>query len=625
MGIGFSLLFVHTVFPRILTADQHSITPTERRFPRILKRLFSAGWPGLALALVTAVVLALFIRPHIATDLKSMSGVSRETRAADELITRVWGDIISSVYLVTEANDLATLQAKNDRLLEQLETETHAGRIEKALTPSLFWPGRSRSAENVDAWNQFWTAERFRMVSTAVNREGAALGFAEGTVDPFLTMITAASPHPTTIPPSVQTLLGIHRDGNDGRWRQVTRITPHEYFDSQQFYDRISDMSAVFDPAHLSQRMEKRLRDRLVEMLLLIGVGLIFLLALYLADMGLLLMVLLPPAFAYICTLGTLSILGRPLNLTALMLLSVIILGVGVNNPLLMVRGYQRYQRFDHPYFSVVRTALFMAAGCTLVGVAAMWGADHDLLKSAGQISFFGIAYCLVGTLLILPPLLKRRFENPPPDAEGIAWRYRNMAPYPRLFARYTQRVNPLLRELATLVPKKTDIANILDVGCEYGVSACWMAELYPDATIHGIDPQPERVRVAALALGNRGRIVRGSAPDLPAMDVLLNLATILDVSHFLQDWELDKTLERVHERLLPGGRLIMRSLLPLSTRPRWTRQLAHLALRISGRQTRYRSQTAISTTLDKCGFEILTCLTSGNRTDLIWHVARPR
>lgn len=360
-------------------------------------------------------------------------------------------------------------------------------------------------------------------------------------------------------------------------------------------------------------------------MLLIIGVGLIFLLALYLADIGLLLMAMLPPAFAFICSLGTLGMLGRPPNLTALMLLSVIILGAGVNNPLLMVRGYQRYQRFDHPYFSVVRTGLFTATGCTLMGAAAMWGADHDLLKSAGQISFFGIGYCLVGTLLILPPLLKRRFENPPPGAEGIAWRYRNMAPCPRQFSYYTQQVDPLLSELATLVPKKPDMANILDVGCGHGVSACWMAEYYPSATIHGIEPQPERVRVAALTLGDRGRIVRGSAPDLPTMDVLLNLVTMLDLSHFLQDWELEKTLERIHERLLPGGRLIMRSLLPRSTRPLLTRQLPHVALRIGGHQACYRSQTAIGDTLDKCGFEILTCLTSGSRTDMIWHVARPR
>ena len=149
------------------------------------------------------------------------------------------------------------------------------------------------------------------------------------------------------------------------------------------------------------------------------------------------------------------------------------------------------------------------------------------------------------GPMLILPPLLKRRFAAAAANTVGIFWHYRNMTPYPRLIARYTLGVDSLIGELATLVPQKTDMANILDVGCGYGVPACWMADRYPDATIHGIDPQPERVRIAALALGDRGCCVRGSAPDLPTMDVLLNLATMLDVSHFLQDWELEKTLER--------------------------------------------------------------------------------
>ncbi|WP_372678050.1 methyltransferase domain-containing protein [Desulfosarcina sp.] len=625
MGLGLSLLFVHTVFPRILTVDPHRAAPTEHRFPRFLDRLFSAGWIGLALALLTAVVLALFIRPQFATDIKAMGSPSRETRAADELITRVWGDIFSSVYLVTEANDLTALQEKNDRLLERLETEAHAGRIENAMTPSLFWPGPSQSEDNVDAWNQFWAADQFRKVSAAVNREAAAAGFDAGAFAPFFTMIATASPTSTTIPPSVQTLLGIHSGGNDGRWRQVTRITPREHFDSQRFNDRISDLSSVFVPAHLSQRVKKRLRDGLVAMLLIIGAGLIFVLTPYLADMGLLFMTLLPPAFAFFCTLGTLGMLGRPPNLSALMVMSAVLMGAGVYLPLLLVRGYQRYQRFDDPDFSVVRTALFMTAGCTLVAAAALWDADHDLLKSAGQISFFGVGYCLVGTLLILPPLLKRRFDAPPPDAEGIARRCRHMAPCPRLSAHDTQQADALLSELATLVPEKTVVANILDVGCGYGGSACWMAEHYPGAIIHGIDPQPERVRVAALSLGDRGRITRGSAPELPAMDVLLDLATMLDASHFLQDWELEKTLEGIHERLLPGGRLIMRSLLPRSTSPHWTRRLGHVALGISRRQAYYRSQAAISNALDKCGFDILTCLTSGNRTDMIWHVSKPR
>jgi len=351
---------------------------------------------------------------------------------------------------------------------------------------------------------------------------------------------------------------------------------------------------------------------------------LIVLLMVFFADAGLLTTALLPLAFAFVCTLGTLGIMGRPLDITALML-SVIILGMGVDYTLLMVRGYQRYQRFDHPHFSVVRTAIFMAAASTLVGFAVLLGADHNLLKSAGLISFLGIGYCLAGALLILPPLLKRRFEDAPVNSGGISWRYRNMEPYPRLFARFKLRFDSLFRELETLIPEGKSVTNIIDVGCGYGVPACWLADRFPEATIHGIEPDADRVRVAALALGDRGRIHQGMAPDLPRTDVLINLVVMLDMNHYLQDWELEKNLERIHERLLPGGRLIIRSVMPPSARPHWTWHLERLKLNINGAKTCYRDQNTISAILDKCQFEVHSSLTSGTRGDMHWHVARPK
>jgi SAM-dependent methyltransferase len=306
-------------------------------------------------------------------------------------------------------------------------------------------------------------------------------------------------------------------------------------------------------------------------------------------------------------------------------MLSVIILGMGVDYTLFMVRGYQRYQRFDHPYFTVVRTAICMAAGSTLVGFAVLLTADHNLLQSAGLIAFFGIGYCLIGSLLILPPLLKRRFERPLPADAGIDRRYRNLEPYPRFFARFKRRLDPLFDELAELAPDRETLANILDVGCGFGVPACWLADRYPAAVIHGIEPDAERVRVVSMALGQRGRIVRGSAPDLPVMDVLVDLVTLLDMSHYLQDWELDKTLAGVHERLLPGGLLVMRSVLPPGEKRHWTWCLEHLRLRYHGMAACYRDDRTLTDLLDRCGFDILEQRLSGARQDMVWHVAKPR
>lgn len=624
LGIGFAFVFVHTVFPTLLRKGAHRRPGPRRRFSRMVDRLASTGKPGLILALALSLVMTFFIRPHFNTALTAMNSVSQSTQAADQLMTRVWGDIFSSVYLMTEAEDLASLQAKNDRLLDQLDTEVHAGAIERPVTPSLFFPGPDRSAQQLTAWRAFWTDARIDAVASALRREGQALGFAAGAFDGFIDLLAVQTMEPAAIDPGVKPLLGIARDEADGSWLQMTRITRARQFDNQRFYQRIAPLSAVFDPALFSRHMGDLLFGTFMGMLLIIGISLVALLTVFLADWRLLITALLPLAFAFICTLGTLGILGRPLDIPALML-SVIILGMGVDYSLLMVRGYQRYQRFDHPSFAVVRTAVVMAAASTLVGFAVLLTADHNMLKSAGLISFLGIGYCLAGALLILPPLLRRRFEAPAAESGGVEARYAKMEPYPRLFARYKLRLDPLFAELPGLLPPSPDPATILDVGCGYGVPACWMALRFPKAFVHGIEPRAEQVRVASLALGDRGVIVQGAAPDLPPTDVLLDLATLLDMSHYLADWGLEKTLERIHERLMPGGRLIMRSVLPRSDTPHWTWYLEHLKLKFNGARVCYRDVETIEDIFDRCGFEVIESRTSGNRGEMWWHVVTPK
>ena len=621
MGIGFSFLFVHAVLPRLIRTGSGEGAPARRLFSRVVDRFAGAGWPGLILALAAAGALAFFIRPHFDTDLGTMNSVRPATRAADKLMADVWGDIFTNVYLMTEAADPRALQAKDDRLIELLETERHAGAIHPVVTPATFFPGPQRSQAHLDAWRAFWSPDRVERVTAAIHRQGRALGFAPDAFDGFLHQLSAPTTAAATLPPSVYPLLGISRDTADGRWRQMTRITPTARFDHRRFYDRLSAVSAVFDPALFSQRMGALLFTTFMKMLAVIGVSLVLLLLLFFADLGLLFTALLPLAFAFVCTLGTLGLMGQPLDIPALML-SVVILGMGVDYTLFMVRGYQRYRRFDHPRFAVVRTAVVMAGGSTLMGFAVLLAADHGLLRSAGRISFFGIGYCLVGAFLILPPLLKRRFERP--TTGGLDARYANMEPYPRLFARFKQRLDPLFGELETLAPESATPANILDVGCGYGVPACWLAERYPAATIHGIEPQAEPVRVAALALGERGRIVQGAAPDLPPLDVLLDMATLLDMNHFLQDWELEKTLTRIHDRLLPGGRLIMRSVLPPPAKPHWTWYLEGMKIRLNGARVCYRDPDRLTAMLEDCGFAVTTSRGSGDRGDMWWHVAKP-
>jgi SAM-dependent methyltransferase len=365
------------------------------------------------------------------------------------------------------------------------------------------------------------------------------------------------------------------------------------------------------------------LRKKTASTWVLTAAGLGMLMVLFLADAGLLVICLLPLVLAAICTLGTLGLMGHFPDERA-WLLALPALGLWTAFPLCIIRAWQRYQCIDHADFKATIAAAVLGAGLVMAGFGILTGTGRELVRTAGWISFLVSAYGLAGTLLILPALLRRRVEASQTAGESIFGRYSNMTPLPRLAIRCRQRRDPVLDELATLVPQQTDMANILDVGCGYGLPACWLAERYPSAIVHGIDPNAERVRVAAMALNERGRVVEGAAPDLPPMDVLVDMAILIDTSHCLQDWELEKTLVRIHERLLPGGRLILRTILPEAAISRWSRYREWFARSGQAHKTAYRNAHELGAILSACGFQVLTCRTSGRKGRRMWHLVRP-
>ena len=119
--------------------------------------------------------------------------------------------------------------------------------------------------------------------------------------------------------------------------------------------------------------------------------------------------VLAPITFALIATLGTLKIIGHPLDIPGIMLW-IIIMGMGINYSIYYVCFYQRYRDESLPEMDTVKLAMFLASFTTLIGFGVLAFASHALLRSIGIVSLLGIFYSLIGAYFILPVLMKKIF-----------------------------------------------------------------------------------------------------------------------------------------------------------------------------------------------------------------------
>lgn len=630
LGLGLCFLIVHAVFPKIFPV----LPPGGQRslhLQKVADALAGTGRKGLWGAAIFAGIMVFFAKPVFNVSLQAMNTVGAETIAAEKLLADVWGGLFEKVYVLAEGQSVEDLQHQGDALFEKISSDLRAGVLSSGFVPSMIVPGAGLRQKNFSAWREFWSPERIGTLKGAIGNLSASMGFADDAFAAFYDMLSAASPpaENARLLDQFPGFLGISRNSDGSKWIQVSTMTTGPNYDAQRFYEAYTPSAKLFDPLFFSKRVGELLFSIGVKFFLINVISAVVLVAVFFLNGSLTLACMVPSLFAMIATLGTLNLMGRALDIPGLML-SIIVFGLGIDYSIFLVGSYQRYGTVNHPSFSQIRMAVFLSAATTLFGFGAMWAADHSLLQSTGITAFLGIGYSMIGAFFILPPVLgliqKRRQErtfNGSTLQERVLNRYRYMEAYPRLFARFKMRFDPMFPEMEQMFRSADDVKAILDIGTGYGVPSSWLLERFTGARLHGVEPSAQRVRVAAMAVGGRGFISQGQAPEIPADGHRVDLSTMIDMVHFLTDEDFTATLDRVRERTRNGGRLIIRaSLLPTRRWP-WSWWFQNLTLRFSRTPAYYRPVHRLQGLIVQSGFQMEHTRPSGADDELVWLIAR--
>jgi uncharacterized protein len=614
LGVLFTYLFVHAffplVFPTMPPAKRKGFLPLQRMVNSVISSKGKWKYYGIA---AFGIFMLLFAKPEFHVDLNSMSTVSRDTLYSEKLVKETWGDIFDRIYLMVEGIDPGELISKGDRLLPMLEEDMKSGVLLSGFLPSIVFPGDQRANNNFSAWRKFWNQERIARFKENLRDLSLELGFTADAFEPFVRMVEAGDFKPAEMPEKFYRLMGISRKHDPTGWVQFSMLTPGPSYNGESFYSKYSqtDLAKVFDPGLFSRSLGEMLMSGFIKMALIVGLLTVLVALLYLFDVQLVIISMLPTLFALICTLGTLQVLGQPLGIPALMV-SVVVIGMGTDYALYLVRSYQRYLDETSVSLGLVRMSVFLSFATTFVGFGVLAFSGHSLLKSAGLCLALGIGYSFLGAVTIVTPALKRIFTpleytvqvlkaGSKDHFKRAVQRYRHLEAYPRLFARFKIRCDPMFPRLADFVRPGW---KVLDVGCGYGVPAAWLLTLYPELRFVACDPIAERARIAARVLGEKAKVLPVGALDLPLDQEKADAVLLLDVLHHLQDKEIVELLSRLKAALSPEGRLIVRLTLP-GTAFSLFRFVEESRLRIKGAKPCWRSKERVIEILGNAGFEV--------------------
>ena len=601
LGVGFALLFVLFVFPLIFPSMPAANRQSNPVLVGALRKIaFPAKWKLVAAGLFGLVML-FFSWPVFNVDLNAMNSVSSETINAEQKLQKIWGGLSGKCYLFLEAQSISGLQGKNDQLLNFLSADLQQEKLSSVFLPSVLFPSAGKAQENLEAWRAFWNKERLNKFRHDIDSAARVNGFAPAAFGPFWKAINTKNSDPKEIPEKYFEFLGITKTANG--YTQLSLLNTGKNYNAEDFFGRLmpAGTAKLFDVGLFNKRLGEFLKNIFVEIALITGIGIVLIVFIYYLDWLISLAVLAPITFALLATLGTLKIIGHPLDIPSIMLW-IIIMGMGINYSIYYACFYQRYPDESHPAMDTVKLAMFLASFTTLIGFGVLAFARHSLLRSIGLTSLLGIGYSIIGAYFILPFLMKKIFSSVNYPAEVVAigskehtrrtiLRYRHLPAHPRMFARFKIMIDPMFTELQKYVQNPR---RLIDIGCGYGIPSTWLLEIYPQAQVFGLEPDEHRVLVASYAIGNRGNVQIGRAPDLPEVEGSVDYVLMLDMLHLISDEELRLVLQRIYEKLETGGVLLIRATIPSSRKVPWKRWVEATRLKISGMQERFRPEKEI-------------------------------
>ena len=629
MGVLFSFLFVHFIFPYLTPAMKASSKGALPLQP-VVDAFYNTGRLGFFGAALLALVLIFYARPEFQVNLESMNTVSQETMEADSRFTSVWGNISNRVVLMLSADSVEDLQEQNDKLLQEVDRDVAAETLDNVFVVSMIFPGEKRAQKNFLSWQQFWTPEKVKALRQQLLATSTTLGFSDQAFSAFLTTLAPDYLRQAkTLPAKFYPLLGIQE--SDGQLHEFVNISPGKNYSSDNFFEQYHGKGKIFDSPNFSIQLAAILFKSFSTMLGIIAVSIVIFLLFFYASWQLTLITLLPPVFSYICTLGTMKLIGHPLDIPGLML-SIVILGMGIDYSIFFVRAHQRYRNPHNPSFGLVRMAVFMAGTSTLIGFGVLCFAEHSLLRSIGITSLLGIGYSLLGAFLLLPPLLRgyfsttvRKSTKPQHIDQRVRNRYRLLEAYPRMFARFKLKSDPMFADLPEILEERSDtIRTILDIGCGYGVPGCWCLEYCKNAKLVGLDPDAERIRVAALAMGDRADLMPNMASELPDLRDPADLVLLLDMLHYLDDDSVKKLFANCFAVMASDGLLVIRYVIyPKERAVSWFWKVEDMRTKSGGGAAHYRKSEDMAELLEGAGFTVEMNRVTKTNEELVWLTGR--
>ncbi|KXX71685.1 trifunctional MMPL family transporter/lysophospholipid acyltransferase/class I SAM-dependent methyltransferase [Flammeovirga sp. SJP92] len=414
ISIIISALVALIVLPVILDKLKPKVTsaaPQKKHFLDKIANYHFENNKGMVALLLGFVFVCFFYAGDVKFDahLDRFNYNSPEVQLAEERINRINPAMVSNILLASEGESLDDAIYQNFILQSSLDSLKKEGfEFDEMLTSTLLIPSKIQ-IERIIRWKQFWTEERIEKLKEGFAESGKPYGFRANTFDPFWASLEKEykvfpveeqiKVFSTLVDDFVIEAEDYHgvtslvkTDGD--KKKLIPQIQALSYVD---VVEKQSFLSQIIDMLHSEFDVLVSMSSIVVLLLLLITFGRI----------ELTLICYLPIIMSWVMTLGIMGMFDIRFNIFNV-IISTFIFGIGIDYSIFITKGLQE-NTIDNTkeHLPIYKSSILLSSITTLLGIGAMFFAQHPSLRSIGLLTIIGIVSVLMMTFIFQPLLFK--------------------------------------------------------------------------------------------------------------------------------------------------------------------------------------------------------------------------
>lgn len=407
IGSVLMTLIVLPHLPGSVSKTQSVKTPRITFIERFSSIRFENKRWWLAVIAVLTAVLAWFA-PGVGfdSDMSNMSYVSKEMKNTEERLRQVTDTNLRAVYVVSEGKDLNEALKRNEKMGVRLQSLKEKKLIHSYSSPSLFLLSDDRQMQKAKQWNDFW-AGRKDSVSRMLKSAGEATGFTEDAFVPFFEKISKPAAHyqPKDMALLQEKFVSDYVMEEPGKTMVIAMLKTHSGTHDQLISELPDDPNtAIIDRQHLMEVFAEVISNDFNTILIFTSLLVFIFLTMSYGRLELGLLAFIPMLISWIWILGIMALLGIQFNIFSI-ILSAFIFGLGDDYSIFMMDGLLQEYKSGKKYLNSFKTAVFLSALTTLIGMGVLIFAKHPALKSIALTTIIGMLSVVLVSYTVAPAI----------------------------------------------------------------------------------------------------------------------------------------------------------------------------------------------------------------------------